>query len=258
MVRVVKCLSKYTTEVRFICEQYAGLKESVGFSGVNEVIDAAVPKVFDFEFPIFDESYRGSLCRKILKHYYTREICEETVGLWKLRLDMRMNEIMPYYNQLYNSELIKFDPLHDTELTTTGDRDGSNAHDKTVDDVANTKTSTNTDSTNDSNSVDWDMYSETPQGGLSGVENGEYLTTARKTTNESNTSGNVTGDSETDYTDNLKEKLQGSFEEKFVNRVTGKTGGKSFSQMLSEFRKTMLNIDMMVIDELSDLFFTLW
>ena len=111
-------MSKYTTEVRFICEQVAGYTESQGYSKTNEVIQAAIPKVFDFDFPIFDSDYRNVLCTKILRHYYTREICEETVGLWKFRLETRLNEIMPYYNKLYKSELIDFNPLYDTELTT--------------------------------------------------------------------------------------------------------------------------------------------
>lgn len=111
-------MSKYTTEVRYICENYAGLTESEGYSSINTILEQARSHVFDFEYPIFDENYRSVLEKKILKHYYTREIATETVGLWKHFLDMRMNEIMPYYNQLYSSELLKFDPLYDVDLTT--------------------------------------------------------------------------------------------------------------------------------------------
>lgn len=104
-------MSRYTTEVRYICENYSGLDKSVGYDSVANVLDKSWNKVFDFPFPIFDEDYREPLCKKILKHYYTREIGEETVGLWKLRLDAKMNEIMPYFNKLYNSELVAIDPL---------------------------------------------------------------------------------------------------------------------------------------------------
>ena len=67
-------MSKYTTEVRFICEQASGLTESKGYNDTNSIIDLAIPKIFNFNFPIFDEGYRGVLERKILKHFYTREI----------------------------------------------------------------------------------------------------------------------------------------------------------------------------------------
>lgn len=110
-------MSKYTTQVRFICETAAGLSESEGQTSVKQIIAAAIPSVFDFDFPIFDESYRNVLETKILKHYYTREIGLETVGLWKLKLDTKLNEIMPFYNQLYKSELIEFNPMYDVNLT---------------------------------------------------------------------------------------------------------------------------------------------
>ena len=110
-------MSKYTTEVRFICETAAGLETSEGYLSVNQIIKAALPSVFDFDFPIFDELYRPLLETKILKHFYTREIGLETVGLWKLKLDTKLNEIMPFYNQLYKSELIEFNPLYDVDLT---------------------------------------------------------------------------------------------------------------------------------------------
>lgn len=112
-------MSKYTTELRYVCETYAKEPESVGYDDVTHIINRSWDKVFSFDFPIFDENYREPLCKKILKHYYTREIAEETVGLWKLRLDSRMNEIMPYFNKLYNSELISIAPLINYRVATT-------------------------------------------------------------------------------------------------------------------------------------------
>ena len=111
-------MSKYTTEVRFLCESLTGHEQSVGFNSVNDIINQAVPIIFDFNFPIYDETYRPVLCAKILRHYYTREICEETYGLWKLRLQDRLDTIMPYYNQLYRSALLEFNPFYDVDLTT--------------------------------------------------------------------------------------------------------------------------------------------
>lgn len=131
-------MSKYTTEVRYICEKYAGLDESVGYLSIGDVISRAREVVFDFDYPIFDENYRSVLETKILKHFYTREIGEETVGLWKLRLDARMNEIMPYYNQRYESELIKFNPLYDTQVATSrNDVFNSDKNDNNVRNVIN-------------------------------------------------------------------------------------------------------------------------
>ena len=85
-------MSKYTTEVRFICENLAGLTESKGCNDVDDILDDSWDKIFG-NFPIFDEEYREGLCKKILKHFYTREIGYETVGLWKLKLNTKMQEL---------------------------------------------------------------------------------------------------------------------------------------------------------------------
>lgn len=291
-------MSKYTTEVRYICENAAGLKSSVGYNDVDNIITLAIPKIFNFTFPIFDDIYRNVLCSKILKHYYTREIGEETVGLWKLRLETRLNEIMPYYNKLYKSELLEFNPLHDVELTTentatktenrdttdneTENKSGTSNKNRDLKDNATTEntgeTTANNTTTTDETNIRTDLYSDTPQGALTNLDNGEYLTNARRVSenkNETKTdeaTGNSTNN--TTYSDSIVEKSDEEFNEditrnktgteninttdKYIHTITGKTGGMSYSKMIEEFRKTFLNIDMMVINELSDLFMCIW
>lgn len=104
-------MSMYTTELRYICEtmteepleNFDNLK---GVRRIDAIIDSSKGNIFDFDYPIFDEAYRGILEKKIIRHYYTREIGAETFGLFQLYLSDKMNEIMPYYNQLYASELL--------------------------------------------------------------------------------------------------------------------------------------------------------
>ena len=213
-------MSKYTTQVRFICETAAGLSESEGQASVKQIIASAIPSVFDFDFPIFDESYRTVLETKILKHYYTREIGLETVGLWKLKLDTKLNEIMPFYNQLYKSELIEFNPMYDVDLTrdhnlkreetTKQDATEKGTIEKTgsVDDNTHTETSDNqnNESTTDiqnttgstsreqlgSSKTHYDKYSDTPQGSLQNVQNDTYLTNARMVNDSDSQTGETT------------------------------------------------------------------
>lgn len=134
-------MSKYTTELRYICESYAGLSESVGLSRVDDIITAALPLLFDFDFPIWDNAYKPVLERKIVQHYYTREICAETVGLWKMWLKNKLQEIMPYYNQLYASTLIDYNPLNDVDYTKTGNTEQAS--------TGNTTASERVEETND-------------------------------------------------------------------------------------------------------------
>ena len=246
-------MSKYTTEVRFICETAVGLKESKGYGNINRIVTEASPLIFDFEFPIFDESYRLVLERKILKHFYTREIGEETVGLWKLRLDTKLNEIMPYYNKLYMSELLEFNPLYTTDLTRKKDNEITGQNEGTVDSTNSNTSSGTGNGTN--NSTSKDKYSDTPQGALTNVENGTYLTNARinedsvashsETSNTSSGSGNVTSENSSLTT------------EDYLEHVVGYES-RSASKLLKEYRDTFLNIDMMILEELEVLFMQLW
>lgn len=223
-------MSKYTTELRFICETYAGYTESQGYNKVSEIISKSRAKVFDFPYPIFDEAYRSVLETKIIRHFYTREICAETVGRWKLFLEAEMNEIMPYFNKLYTSELLKFNPLYDVDLTTEQNRVGSG---DSKSDVSSENTANN-----------WRYWHDTPQGGVEGLKSLRYLTEAERQDLEN--AGTSTSKGNYNNT------------EEYLKHVYGKSGGASFSKMLSEYRDTFLNIDMMVIKELEDLFFGLW
>ena len=290
-------MSKYTTEVRFICEHYAGLDESKGYDNVENIISKARKKIFDFQYPIFDDAYKPILETKILKHYYTREIGFETVGLWKLKLNALLNEIMPYYNKMYESELLEFNPFDDIHKTITHegsdrgtkntDADTTAGHNATVGytgrkDIDGSSTTT-FDGTVDyeGESDSWNLYSDTPQGGLNGIEaaydgvsSNAYLTDARNikeeeenTTTTSNTEHGTTAtdvvDSNTTTTtetntsaSNVDEEHENSNE--WVEVISGKQGTLSYSKMLEEFRNTFLNIDMMIIEELAGLFFMLW
>ena len=206
-------MAKYTTELRTICESLGGYVEGQDYSNVNEVIEKARPLIFDFDYPIFDETYRPVLENKILKRYYTREISGESFGIWKLWLNTRLNEIMPYYNKLYLSELIEFNPMYDVDLTT--DKLG---HGQVGKNGSNSGTSTKSGGYTDASSYAnndkldrWDEYSDTPQGGLTGIAEHNYLTNARHIKDD--TTGSTGTGSTTRTYDNDKTENDGSFTE---------------------------------------------
>ena len=268
-------MSKYTTEVRFICEQSAGLTESVGYSGIDEVLEKARDKIFDFDFPIFDENYRAVLENKILKHYYTREIGAESVGLWKLWLNTRMNEIMPYYNKMYESELIKFNPMYDVDLTTdyqkvdngTNNKTGNFNENGSFTENDNSQGSVSSSTQNANKNDHWDYYSDTPQGGINGVANLNYLTNTRHITDDgTGSTSSMTGSNSDSTSKGGNNNKSGTSTdnttirnvEDYLHHVVGKNGGVSYSKLLDEYRKTFINIDMMIIEQLKDLFMSLW
>lgn len=311
-------MAKYTTEVRSICEFYAGLDESADYTGVDDVISSAIPKIFDFDFPIFDENYRAVLERKIIMHYYTREIGFETVALWKLWLNKELNEIMPYFNKLYLSEQFEFNPLHDVDYYIDHAGVGTHKGEKNTDGITRnsgtdtreikntgtdsrsineqgTNTGTTTDqgnrsgnSTTNEDKDMWDKYSDTPQGTVSNLDNSTYLTNARNITEdntEQTTSTETNSNTRTDnlahsknITDalahghNVEDSLEHGMNVKnderetndikttddFLRHVYGKMGTVSYSDLILKYRETLLNIDMLIIQQLGDLFLNLW
>lgn len=287
-VKVVKIVSKYTTELRYICEVEAGLTESKGYNDVNSIIQQVIPKIFSFDFPIFDESYRNVLETKILKHYYTQEIGLETYGLWKLKLDTKLNEIMPYYNQLYESATLEFNPLYDVDYTDT--RTGGNTQktqstressgnkiteNKTIAKGENENKVTNTGNKNtDNNNTTQTRFSDTPQGGLNDmfIEANGYLTNVTIVNSNDNTTetvnntenGNVSYSDDTtvngseNRTENVTDNETLQTTEEYINKIQGKRGGQSYASMISEYRNIIVNIDMMIINDLNDLFMNIW
>ena len=368
MVKGVKNLSKYTLEVRNICESLVARSERAEFMDVNEVIKLARPNIFNFDYPKWDSEYNEMLEEKILRTYYMREIGVETYGLFKLRLQVKLNDIMPYYNKLYESEKLKFDPLKEIDLSTVYTKEGNSSYEKLVERILNeviakngvvvktdsrdltegggethTENKTNgrvedlskhtaddkyltsesitdedvvgqSDSNTNQDGNDWSLFSDTPQGTTSNINLGsnDYLTNVTRKIGESETldnttfsnsknqniegnvsehnTGNVlqnnsvdeteektgnkefnktenltgnsnesiTDESNKDRTDNKKEDGSRNSIEEFTQTMTGKNSVKSYSALVKEYRHTFLNIDRMVIEEMTDLFINLW
>lgn len=236
-------MSKYTTQVRFICETSAKLTESAGFNDIEVILDKSWNTIFS-DFPIFDELYRPELCKKILRHYFTREICCESVGRWKLFLSDKMKNIMPYYNQLYQSELLKIQPLVSVDRSVSHSGYGTESKN-----INRNGTNTNNSITNGSTDT-WSYYSDTPQGGINGLDSNDYLTNATHNIGTDATNSSLNGATSDNETGN------GTRTDLYVDKVLGYEGNQS--EMLLKFRETFLNIDMMIINELKDLFFTIY
>lgn len=230
-------MAKYTMEVRTICESTLGLTNGADGTMVDEIIERSRGSIFNFSYPIYDVAYRRVLETKILMHYYTREIGFETVGLWKLKLKTKLNEIMPYYNKLYESTLMKFNPLYTSDLTRTHTRTGTEKREN--------KNNSNTNL--DISYSDFDLHSDTPQGTLDGVEEGNYLSDARHTNgiSKNNTKVDSNGNENINSTEDYIEKVQG---------YEGRSAGK----LLKEYRDSLINVDLMIIEELEELFMHLW
>ena len=195
---------------------------------------------FDFglkDYPIFDEEYRTVLNNKILMHYYMDEIGFETAGLFKVYLNNKMNEIMPYYNELYKKQkdlLLNFDKT--TNLTETFTRDNT----------TDTNTKSNSTSSNTASGNSKNVYQDTPMGTITEQDIDNYDHASSQEFNKNQNTSSIEDNS------NLTGKATSL--ENYIRTKTGNNGRLYGIEILKMIKNNYMNIDEMVINELQDLF----
>lgn len=131
----------YTTELRTFFENLpVNADQSLPHA---QVIENGRTKLFDFDYPIFDPAYKKVFETHFIRKFYMREIGFETLGLFKFQLETWLIINMPYFNKIFESELMKYDPLGNTKVETKNSR-------------TNTKDHTETKTTTDEKSVESD------------------------------------------------------------------------------------------------------
>lgn len=208
------------------------------------------------DYPIFDENHRKPLNDKIINHYYYNEIGLETPALFRHFLNSKMREIMPYYNELFESAALEFDPLEtfNKEINETYNTNNTGTTESHGNGTNTGNGSSNNYSQNQSNGKN--VFSDTPQGLLSetAIEGETYATNATITTDGNEERGNASYNNSTQYSDNNMTTVNGEQHSGRKRTEKGKDGTKSYSELLKQYRETLLNIDMMIIEELSPLF----
>jgi len=294
---------------------------------LREIVENGVD-LWAFDYPSFYEGdYKTAFERKVVDHYYFRQIGQETVGRFLHCFRSKVREIMPYYVDLYKTVLLYNevkDPFENVdmveELTQTRQTTGttSNTSERSTTSTGTTSntserstTSTGTTSSSSERSAtstgtssnefesekigsenveteNTRKFSNTPQGEIADldyylteatVENGKQDTGNNETVTQS-TSGTssatdtatqsdeasaestnseeqtINGSSETTNSENQTNNGSSEGSETLTNRFTrkGNHGVDTFAKVLKEHRSAIINIDMMIIEELGDLF----
>ena len=194
-------------------------------------IKTLIDNNFDFQmtnYPIFDENYRETLNHNILYHYYENEIGFETAPLFRFYLNQKLNEIMPYYNELYKvqKKLID-DNLLLNNVNLTEELKGKNT--------------TTTSSTSQSTNKGKNLFQDTPQGNISQQDiNAQNVYATNITLNDNSINDNSSAN--------------GSGTNEYIKTIIGNNGGKFNIDILNDIKNNLMNIDLMVINELYDLF----
>lgn len=134
---------------------------------ISDLPSVASPMVFDFSYPLSTKVNKQEFETMILKKFFNRRIGYETYTSWKMALDVKLNEIMPAYNKL-------FDALDSWDLF----KDGEN-YTRTINNETGTK----------NNLTNVVKNSNLPQNEIQDIEDGNYMTNYTKATNNGTGSG---------------------------------------------------------------------
>jgi len=197
-------------------------------------------------YPIYDEEHRTVLNDLIVNHYFNQEIGMETIQLFQFAVMRRMMEVMPFYNQMYESAAIKYDPLItvDVATDTVGNMTSENGAQSNV--VGNSGTVSGSESASTSRGIS----SEFPQNMLSG--SGDYADSGT----DSTAGGRVDATGTENSTSDATSSDTASADNTGHSETKGMSGNKA--ELIMAQRATFLNIDMLVVSSLDDCFMGVW
>lgn len=198
-------MARYTLNLSEICEQVTGLNfntltEANPFDRIDTIADAAAPILVSERYDLLDNGDdKNSFLRMLFEHYWEYEVCALTPSDFILRLNRKLNEIAPLFNQRYESMKMEFPVFQDINVWTDGQIDRT-AHKTDVLDgeVRNSGTDRTGYGKKESGSLysqfgngqriakstDWDYQNDTPQNSISGITDQDYLTRYGKKTSE--------------------------------------------------------------------------
>lgn len=246
---------------------------------LRQIVDNSV-NLWDFDYPSY---YTGldkkGFEQKVIDHYYFRQIGFETVGRFLHCFRTRVREIMPYYIELYKTAEIMAnldDPFGNVDVTETfeqsTERDSTDNLTGGSDNKTTNKTTNNGSATDELTKTDkktttedkTQRFSDTPQNSIDNVNN--YMTNATvednsyidniNTTGKQTSTNALTSDSTITNTLTTTQSNNGNMSETVKHTITrkGNQGVNTYAHDMREFRETILNIDMMIINDLKDLF----
>ena len=209
---------------------YALLNSYVNFSRQTPVKIADLAKTgracfFDFTYPLVTGWDKEEFETMILNHFLMRRIGYETVTAFKIALNVKLNEIMPNYNMLYNS-IKNWNIFNDGEsIARHQTSNGSNA-------INSSSNATNSDTSDR-------RYSNTPQNQLADVRDGKYVSEY----NYDQNSGSATNQTATAGTDSNE-----------INETINRSPSDKI-KIYQEFLAARQNLYTMIFKDLDSLFY---
>lgn len=225
---------------------------------LHEMMNNPLTPIFPSNYPFYceDEQLKKEFEETFILHYLTNEIGFETPYLFNQKLLGKLKLIMPYYEQLYQTEWQRVgkDMMNQKDLvdktthtltqTLTGEQQ-SNQNNQSNDSLT---TSTSTQSNGKVSNL---------SDGVSAVSLGEgYLTGVSQSDDEG--TGSSQNESTATSTLNQTSNTQTILEETTINESHGDVGIQTPAYAIQEWRKVILNINRLIIEDCRDLFMKIY
>ena len=209
---------------------------------------------FDYEFYSDNVQDKETFEKLFISHFYFREIGFETPERFKVKLQAKLKLIMPYYRQLALTEWEKVKSIEQMmtskNLTETTEHSqtiqGTNETESNQSSTANgSQTTTSSNESKSSNLADGVSQSSLSDGYLTSTGKAEQIDT---TQTESSGTGSQT------MTGNNEQQLT----EKTTFTSKGDIGIQTPAYAITEWRKVIINLNQMIINECEDLFMKIY
>ena len=211
--------------------------------------------IFNFDYPLSENISRETFETMILNKFLMRRINFDTVTAFRIQLNVKLNEIMPIYNKLFDS-LENWNIFQDGEITTRTGQDAKTTANTTSDTSTNTSSNSlsNNSTTGDTQTSDR-RYSETPQNNLQDVRDGNYVTQYNYDTNTNSGTDSSTSTGSSQSTTNNSGTSNGTDNTSYNETITRTPGDKI--AIMKEMQESIQNIYTMIFKDLEILFYGL-
>ena len=182
-------------------------------------------------YNLYENNYKPIFEEKFIKRFYFREIGVETIQRFIINLESTLNEIMPYYEHLYQTTTYKYDPILNYDVTETITREI----------VGASETDNNINQSSSQNE---------------GIRNYDTPIIKVKDPNNYKKSPSFITDSEASNTVNgSSNRRENNKSNEVNNRSTrGNIGVMTTQDLIKKEREIIINIDKMILDDLEILF----
>lgn len=220
-----------------------GDKDEDEYTKIKDLAKEGRSTIFNFDYPLSEYIEKEKFETMILNHFLQRRIGFETVTAFRIQLDVKLNEIMPLYNKMFNA-LDNWEIFNDGEVTTRTGSDNT-----TTQNTNNTSNSLTNQSTTSTTDVSDRRNSELPQNQLEDLRNGSYVTNYNYDTNTNNGQDSSTSQGSSQATNNGTDNKQ-------YNETITRTPADKIA-ILKEMQENIKSIYTMIFKDLECLFYQL-